>query len=315
MYASILLARISDIMIISMKETKFYTTKHYFVKPEVEVEEKTTVALFGDLHISPIVSEKQCYYVYKHLMKIEPELIMIQGDLIDSPTELFDESSLKKLEDTLKMCANIAPTVMVLGGHDFIIPTTPGVVMDVIPIWKEICEKCGVELLMDDWYETEKIRVFGLFQDEEFIIDADGRHYDDAKIMTKKLEEFELNPKPDKINWFISHAPTLNHKSIKLLRNFDIMSFGHTHGGCVPIILDDILDKLHSNRGLISPMKKPFPKLARGGKTLSTDTSLIINSGLVATHYCTPKPLQELNFLKKGEITEVVFEVDDSEEE
>ncbi|MBQ6393726.1 metallophosphoesterase [Candidatus Saccharibacteria bacterium] len=298
---------------MKLNETAIYKTKRYFVQPEVTVEEKTTVAIIGDLHISPIVSEKQCYNIYKRLVKIEPDLIILQGDLIDSPTELFDENSVKKLKDTLKMCSRIATTVAVLGGHDFVIPTDPGVVMDVIPIWEKICEECNIELLMDEWYETEKIRIFGLFQDADFIIDSEGKRQDDAKIMEKKLDEFELDPEPDKINWFISHAPSINRKVIKMLKHFDVMSFGHTHGGCVPIFLDDILDKVHSNRGLVSPMKKPFPKLARGAKTLSTDTSLIINSGLIAMHYCVPKPLQQLNFLKKGEITEVVFEADETE--
>lgn len=293
---------------MKLNETAIYKVRHYYIRPEAEIKDKVTVAIFGDLHISPIVSEKQNYEIYKKLVKIDPEIIILQGDLIDSPTEFFDKSSVKKLEDTLKMCSRIAPTVMVLGGHDFVIPTEPAAVMDVIPLWQKTCEKCKVELLMDEWYETENLRIFGFFQDQDFVIQKDGECRDNPEAMEKKLADLELKPGTDKINWFVSHSPAMTRKTKRYLKGFDVLSFGHTHGGCVPLGLDAAMDKLNLHGGLVSPDKKPFPKLARGAKQISDETSLIINSGMIATHYSAKKPLQYLNPIKAGEITEIVFE-------
>ena len=293
---------------MSLKETKLYKRQTFYVHPEAEIDEKVSVAITGDWHISPIVSDAQKYAIYETLLKIEPDLIVLQGDLIDSPTELFDKSSLKKLKDTLSLCSDTAPTVLVLGGHDFITPTDPGVELDVLPLWQEICEETEIHLLNDEWFELDNIRVFGCAQEADTVMDQDGHRKDNSRPFQEKLIELNLEPKPDKINWFVAHAPNLTRKSIKALKHFDVISFGHTHGGCVPIILDKILDATHSNAGLISPEMKPFPKLVRGAKMLSTDTTMVINTGLIATHYSAPKPLQYLNPLKKGEITEVIFE-------
>ena len=293
---------------MSLKETKIYKRQRFYVHPEAEIDDKIRVAVTGDWHISPIITESQKYAIYQTILKIEPDLIVLQGDLVDSPTELFDHDSLKKLKDTLKLCSDSAPTVLVLGGHDFITPTDPGVELDVVPIWREICEETDVKLLQDEWFELENIRVFGCFQEADTVMDQDGHRKDNSRPFQEKLQSLDLKPKPDKINWFAAHAPNLTRKSIKALKDFDVISFGHTHGGCVPIGLDKLLDATHSNLGLISPELKPFPKTARGAKMLSTDTTLIINTGLVATHFSAAKPLQYLNPLKKGEITEVIFE-------
>ncbi|MBQ3306397.1 metallophosphoesterase [Candidatus Saccharibacteria bacterium] len=293
---------------MSLKETAFYKVRHYYIQPEAKIKDRVNVAILGDFHISPIVTGRQNYEAYKRLIKLEPELIVLQGDLIDSPTEFFDEESVKKLKDTLKMCARIAPTVMVLGGHDYIIPIEPAALMDVIPLWKEICEECKVHLLMDEWYETDTLRVFGFFQDKDFTIQEDGELRDNPEVMEKRLADLKLEPEPDKINWFVSHSPSMTRRTKRYLKNFDVLSFGHTHGGCVPIGLDFIMDKLNLHGGLVSPDKKPFPKVARGAKQISDDTSMVINSGMIATHYSAKKPLQYLNMLKKGEITEIVFE-------
>lgn len=298
---------------MSLKETKFYTTKQYPLEVEAEAEEPFRVALLGDLHISPIVSEKQCYAAYLELSKIEElELIIIQGDMVDSPTELYDTESVKKLTDTLKMCARIAPTVVVLGGHDIVIPRDPAVEMDVIPIWKEVCEECGVKLLLDEWYETEHVAVFGLYQNAQFVFGKNRKRKDDPKVMERKLAELGESKKlsrefPGKVRWFAAHAPLLNRGGTRALADFQVASFGHTHGGCVPILIDSVMDRLGKNGGLVSPEKKPFPKMVRGRTTLPTGTELIINSGMIATHYSTSASLQYLNGLKKGEVTEVTL--------
>ena len=296
---------------MGLKETATYKVQRYFIRPEAKIKDKVSVAILGDLHISPIVSEKQNYEIYKHLVKIEPELIILQGDLLDSPTEFFDEGSVKKLKDTLNTCTRIAPTLMVLGNHDFIIPTEPAATMDVIPLWQEICKECKVELLLDEWYETKDLRIFGFFQDKDFCIQENGERRDNPEAMEKKLADLKLDPDTDKINWFVSHSPAITRKTKHYLEHFDLLTFGHTHGGCVPIGLDAVMDKLNIHGGLVSPDKKPFPKVARGAKQITDETSMIINSGMIATHYSAKKPLQYLNFLKRGEITEIVFEPSD----
>ena len=72
------------------------------------------VMLTGDWHISPIVSKRQYQFLEDAIAQAKPDLIILQGDLVDSPLELQRETSQKKLIDSLSLCTKNAPTVLVL---------------------------------------------------------------------------------------------------------------------------------------------------------------------------------------------------------
>lgn len=276
--------------------------------------EPVKVFCTGDWHVSPIVTENQFKFLEEALTKAQPDVIILQGDLVDSPIELKRDTSLEKLMRELKLCSSFAPTVMVLGSHDFITPTRPANNMydEVIPRWKKICKKCDVKLLMDEWFVTDKIRIFGSFQDERCMrrTDDPDKHYDNPEGFLKclneaaeKIEDGLAQDDFDGVNWFASHAPLMNKEVIEVLKPFDVASFGHTHGGIVPLFADEVFEKLGLHFGLVSPNQTPFPRRVRGAMPISDSTIMLVNPGMIATHFCVAKWLQNLNFLKAAEVS------------
>ncbi len=266
----------------------------------------TKVMIAGDWHISPIVSDRQYHYLKEALEATQPDVIILQGDLIDSPTELKRETSLKKLIASLRLCVKAAPTVLVLGSHDYITPTNPARIMKdfALPFWRKICQKTGVKLLCDEWYETPKIRIFGAFQNEKCMITEKQKFRDNPRAFYRQVKDYDFSPVNDKkINWFAAHAPYLIKETAEKLSIFDILSFGHTHGGIVPKGLDEIFAKLHIHRGLISPNRMPLPRHSRGVFRTSQSTFALINPGMVGAQFCAPKIGQSLNFIKAAEIS------------
>ena len=302
------------------------------------------VMLTGDWHISPIVSSQQLDFLKQAIAKAKPEMIILQGDLVDSPIELRRETSLKKLLLELRVCSQAAPTVLVLGSHDYITPTIPAKNMYdfAIPCWRKICKVCGVKLLMNEWFvHSPKLRIFGAFQDERCIIEeeiddggktgssrnakiseSDNRiirkeGHSDKRIAYKDspngflkclnecndIIDKELKKKFGGVTWFASHAPLLNDEVVEKLKPFDVASFGHTHGGIVPLGLDELFEKFDLHFGLISANHTPFPRNVRGAKPISDSTMLVVNPGMIATHFCVNKFLQNMNFIKAAEVS------------
>ena len=261
------------------------------------------VAVSGDWHISPIVSESQFLMLKKAFLEIQPELIILQGDLMDSPSQFENQESVRKLYEWFSMCTSFAPTVMVLGSHDFIEPKKFGRVdTSAISSWQKVCSDTGVKLLSDEWFMTEHVRVFGMYQGPEYCLTPDGKHKNNPKIFEQHLESLNLEPFSDKVNWFVAHAPDMTKKAEQALsEKFDVASFGHTHGGCLPLGIDTIVDKTGGHGGIISPTKRPLPSNVRGVKKIGKMTR-IINSGMVATQNCAPKATQYLNFAKAAEV-------------
>ena len=278
---------------------------------EVEVFEApflAKVAVSGDWHISPIVGEGQYQMLKEALSKIQPELIILQGDLIDDPGQFKNPESVEKLRRWFQLCISFAPTVMVLGSHDYI-GLERGGKMDTIALrnWQKICKETEVQMLNDKWFETEHIKVFGMFQSPEYCLTPTGKHRNNPRIFEQKLKELStvLEADTKKVRWFVAHAPDMTKAAEAILvRHFDVASFGHTHGGCLPRGLDTAVDKIGGHGGIISPTKRPLPSDVRGVRKIGSLTK-IINAGMVATQNCAPKLTQYLNFAKAAEITSV----------
>ncbi|MBR3177653.1 metallophosphoesterase [Candidatus Saccharibacteria bacterium] len=274
-------------------------TKTQILKPPFVAK----VAVTGDWHISPIVSRDQFLKIKAAFLEIQPELIILQGDLMDSPAQFENSESVKKLYEWFYLCMSFAPTVMVLGSHDYIEPSKKGRIDELaLSNWQKVCGDTGVKLLNDDWFSTEHIRVFGMYQGPDYCLTPEGKHKNNPLIFEKHLNALNLETFPDKVNWFVAHAPDMTKRAEKMLsEKFDVASFGHTHGGCLPLGVDALVDKVGGHGGIISPTKRPLPSDVRGVKKIGKMTR-IINSGMVATQNCAPKATQYLNFAKAAEI-------------
>ncbi len=303
------------------KEPVFCRTPKYEIKcPDIKSPMK--IALTNDWHISRIVSDKQYRFLKNKLKKMRPDVIILQGDLFDAPKS-FDETKLvASLKKSMKTCAKIAPTVMVLGNHDQVEPAYKPPMSHaeylsraregVIDEWRQLCKDCNVKLLIDDWFEVKGLRIFGMLQDSEMYYCKPGKKGENISAMRKHIKELDrggvLKFKRGKVHWLAAHAPINRLYTMPELSGFDVFSFGHTHGGCVPILADLIVDALGWHGGIVAPFLKWFPsRYMRGREILKNGASYIVNTGMVMTQDSAPKPLHYVNFLKSAEITEVVI--------
>ncbi|MBR2587164.1 metallophosphoesterase [Candidatus Saccharibacteria bacterium] len=279
-----------------------------------------TIALTGDWHVSDIVTEKQLSFLKSRLTAISPDLIILQGDLFDTPISLNSSRLCLKLKQSLTACAKIAPTVMVLGNHDQVEPvhSAPSsladynsrIKKDALTNWRRLCRESGVKLLLNSWFEIGSLRIFGFLQGPEAYYQRPGKKGENFSAMKRSLRELDqagiLTKKPGYVHWFAAHAPINNLYSLPALKSFDVFSFGHTHGGALPLGLDLLADAVHFHGGIIAPFGRWFPsREMRGKETLKTGASLIVNTGMVLAQASAPAYLQNLNFLKAAEVTEI----------
>lgn len=263
------------------------------------------VALTGDWHVSPIVSENQKEMLARVFEREKPDLIILQGDLIDEPEMLKDEKLRRQLVETVRVCTRVAPTIGVLGNHDLFYRLSDRKLKrtetpeererrrcpEAVERMREVFREGGAQLLVDEWFEALGVKFFGFYGDME--------KYRKIKTSEKTL------------SWFIGHAPFEEAEDLERLEKFRVASFGHTHGGCLPIGLDVLCDKVGFHGGLITPMSEPFPKdWTRGCKKYKDGRCVIFNSGMVATQFSAPRLAQYLNFLKRAEVTMVEIKLD-----
>ena len=303
-----------------LKEPVFCRITKYTVDTG-KLETPVKVAITGDWHVSRIVSDKQCRVLEKKLRQMQPDVIILQGDLFDTPFALNDGKLVRALKKRLRLCAKIAPTVAILGNHDQVAPiheqplsyadylsrVPKGTVIE----WRRICKETGVKLLVDKWFEAKGLRIFGFLQGPESYYRASRKNAENYPAMRQKLRELALEgllkPKDGTVSWFAAHAPINDLYRMRELKDFEVFSFGHTHGGCVPVGVDYIIDALGGHGGLIAPFKKWFPvRYMRGREVVKGGANYIVNTGMVMTQESAPKLLQYINFLKAAEITEVI---------
>lgn len=82
--------------------------------------------------------------------------------MIDIPSDLLDEKIAKQLLDFIKASASMAPTIVILGSHDFIDLDF----QDRFPyeFWQEVANLENVYLLNNAFYQTKDILFMGYFQ-------------------------------------------------------------------------------------------------------------------------------------------------------
>ncbi|MBR3180935.1 metallophosphoesterase [Candidatus Saccharibacteria bacterium] len=300
---------------MNLKSPRFLRVNQYEIPVFNDEKKKVTVGCVGDFHISKITSEKQKAFLKRGFETVRPDVILVHGDLVDSPEYLEDEKIVRELEKELKICAGFAPTLITLGNHDQITSSgrrdLPKIPEGIVEKFEKIFERVNVKLLKDEWFEFKDLRVFGFLQGPE-CSRKNGKAAENYSEMERKIKKLfkdrKLETKPGKANWFFSHAPLQDLVYLKELRGFEVFSFGHMHGGCVPIGVDKVVDKIGWNGGIVSPHKGLLPKKqTRGIEILPNRARVVVNTGMVAISDVGPKALQYVNALKAAEVTGVII--------
>ncbi|MBD3107483.1 metallophosphoesterase [Bacillus sp. AGMB 02131] len=204
------------------------------------------------LHISDLhnkeFGDKQSSILAK-IKKINPDVIVITGDLIDSNRTNIDVSL-----DLINGAIDVAPIYYVSGNHE----EHSGIYNQL----KSRLEEAGVIVL-----DNKKTEVIKDDQSTEIIGLSDiafnnGNNWLNGDLLNTLVE------KNGTFKILLSHRPELFE--IYSNSNADLVFSGHAHGGQVRIPFVG---------GLIAPEQGFFPELTEGIHT-SNDTSIVISRGL-----------------------------------
>ena len=193
--------------------------------------------------------------ILAQIEKINPDIIVVTGDLIDS-----NHTNIDVAMDLINGAIDIAPIFYISGNHE----AWSGLYSDL----KTKLENSGVTVL-----DNEKIQVFNnngaidiIGLSDTSFIDSDSLEYGgntDTKNLLSTLTENSNNFKI-----LLSHRPELFN--IYSSSNVNLVFSGHAHGGQF---------RLPFIGGLIAPDQGFLPKLTEGIHT-NNNTSMVISRGL-----------------------------------
>lgn len=184
----------------------------------------------------------------KHTLDINPDIIVITGDLVDDANESFDNAL-----DYIKGVIDYLPIFYVAGNHEK--------TANLYETLKVDLEMLGVIVLEDDIYLIEKdqafINLIGVL-DPEFY----DSYYNVLINTVNSLYESEM------FNILLSHRPEI--LDLYASTNVELVFTGHAHGGQV---------RLPFIGALLAPDQGVFPKYTSGVHTMD-NTTMVISRGL-----------------------------------
>ncbi len=291
----------------------FYYSRYRFYNETTRSELK--FFLISDIHFSHKVASKKLQAITEQARKQQPNYILVAGDLIDELGAIINETNLRRLTSWLEQLGQVAPVLIALGNHDFYRknPVHNNIFSKKRHWFAEknqryidaLNEIPNVQVLDNQIYEDKNVYIFGFTQSPEYYqFDRDEKRSttvfhpggEDRDIMLSDLNA--LDPKlitklpKNKIKIAIIHSPVyLSDPEISShLHEFDFFISGHMHNGVVPPLIHDFW---RSDRGLVAPGKKLFPRGSRA-KIRSTDDKLIL-LGAVSTIQASAKPITFVN--------------------
>lgn len=228
------------------------------------------VALVADLH------DREFGRIIDSLKAHKPEVICIAGDVmhrVDTDSEELAIHKTKHVLPFLKACAEIAPTFMSLGNHEWMLCDD------------DIAEmaKTGVTILDNSFVRYKNVVIGGLTSAgvtayKDYRKDKPERYpewdYDDRPDVSEPdtawLDDF---CKQDGYKILLSHHPEYRDRYLKSMP-IDLVLSGHAHGGQIRLF----------GRGLFSPGQGILPKYTSG-----VHENMIISKGLANTAGLIPR--------------------------
>lgn len=277
----------------------FYHIRYRFYKPD---QKEHTIFAISDVHFSEKTVDN-LEQLAKKAEQIQPQLITISGDLVDSLSSIDDHNEAKRLEAWLKRLSKVAPIIICLGNHDFYRKTDNfrsalskdrGFTIDSPdPLIKLVNNIDNVHLLSDEAYEDHDFYVYCLtLPPEYYSYDSKANSAnEDANILINKLDDIPAKFPKHKTKIALIHSPAhlTDERAKPTLDNFDFVIAGHMHNGVVPPLLNEAWRGHH---GIITPGKHFF-------KDYNTRIDLygdnLIVLGAVTTIQAGAKPLSWLN--------------------
>jgi len=163
------------------------------------------ILMASDLHLGQIVGEKHLQRLVDIANEVEPDVILIPGDLIDDYIEPYLKEDMGKTMAKLKAPLGV---YAVSGNHDYY--------GDDLDILVEEVEKAGIQMLMDDSV---------LINDDFYLV---GRN-DLTDNQRKEVKEIVKDLDQTKPIIMLDHQP--KEFDIAQENGVDLLLSGHTHRG------------------------------------------------------------------------------------
>lgn len=285
---------------------KLYTNK---------INKHILITLDSDWHISPNGSLIKPIIVHNTIRKLNPDIRIIAGDLIDDTSTLKGINK-KRLISLLEQSQTICPTIVALGNHDI----------------SKISFIDGLKWHQDlniDWYQE-------IENNTSSKLVYNNKIYEGTVYLDNKIEIICLNPpylyyfiNKEEPNSFLNIYQNKNinfitdesyyhilviHSSvaaievindIPVINNADLILSGHMHGGMVPFIARKLGKLDNTHYGIFTPNEKVlwnakycYGKIIKGNKTF------LINPGI--TKLGPEKGIiSNLNFIYPSEIYKI----------
>ena len=188
------------------------------------------------------------------LSEVEPHIIVITGDLIDSR-----QTDIEIALDFAAKAARIAPVYYVSGNHEARVPEYAELKMGLTEAGVTLLENQKVRITRDG----ESITLMGI-QDPSFQSDY---LFGDAESVSRQAIS-SLQNESDGFTVLLSHRPELFDLYVD--SGIDLVFTGHAHGGQfrLPII-----------GGLVAPNQGFFPKYD-AGQFIEENTTMIVSRGV-----------------------------------
>ena len=222
------------------------------------------IVLLSDIHYSNIFNLKIFDKIISQIKKLSVDYIFIIGDLIDNTNINYDVlySFLSDLEKYGKV-------FITLGNHD--IYKYNNVKRSLFNLGKniwirsnhskllKIIDKLDNTYLLDNNSYIDKesnICITGINMSFEYY--ASNENID---IFKKEINDINIKLNPKYYNILLIHSPYNVYKVPDVLNDYDLILYGHMHGGLVHPLFSKLFKK---NQGLISSRKEIFANYVRG---------------------------------------------------
>lgn len=235
-----------------------YDQNNRLVITEMELTSPKMPESFKDskiMHLSDLHNKsfgKNQSKLIQEIKKINPEMIVFTGDLIDS--RRYDEAPSLTL---LAALVQIAPTYVVNGNHEW----RSGKFTSFERKMKEI----GVKVLRNETVKIQK------GHEQIYITGIDDPANDqrtDQVVTKENIQQAMIEEAEDQFNILLSHRPEM--QALYSQYEFDVVFSGHAHGGQI---------RMPFIGGVIAPNQGFFPEFSEGIYTMN-DTTMIVSRGL-----------------------------------
>ena len=193
-----------------------------------------TIIHMADIHFNKNTKDKKLDKIKEEIYKNNPDYIVISGDLIDNPLITKDRQKIKKLLIFLTDLANLSKVIISLGNHDLF-------KTEDYKFFKNLNELKNIYVLNNESYIDENIYISGWTLPANYYYNI--THQESKEILIEHLKKHRkitanLPISIPKVALIHSPIKVTDNTSLNMLKEYDLILSGHTHGGMVPKLLN-----------------------------------------------------------------------------